>query len=64
VARYQRLYDEHISVGYRYLLENDFERAKATYIGMVLSLSAEWGIGLSVNHAAQAATLARETGNK
>lgn len=41
---YQKLWDDYIVVGYKYLLENDMIKAKETYINMVISLCQKYKV--------------------
>lgn len=41
---YQKLWDNYIVVGYKYLLKNDMIKAKETYINMVLSLCKKYEV--------------------
>lgn len=41
---YQKLWDDYIVVGYKYLLKNDMIKAKETYVNMVLSLCKKYKV--------------------
>ena len=41
---YQKLWDDYIIVGYKYLLKNDMIKAKETYMNMVLSLCKKYKV--------------------